>query len=166
MKMSHQEGFSPVWLSSSLQYWHKGCFSCEVCKMALSMTTYKGFEKKPYCSMWVFTHGSSAGLKQSRLIPTLTEQAGRPSGSKYLCIYDLSPVSATSLLPASCLSEGYWKHRNVLPLHFHPSGKSFKSHANIIQTCKRYVSDDMQKSLWTTDSGFSIWGWKLLLFIA
>lgn len=36
---------------SSLQYWHKGCFSCEVCKMALSMTTYKGFEKKPYCSM-------------------------------------------------------------------------------------------------------------------
>lgn len=37
------------------QYWHKGCFSCEVCKMALSMTNYKGFEKKPYCSMWVFT---------------------------------------------------------------------------------------------------------------
>uniref|UniRef100_H3DA95 LIM and SH3 domain protein 1 n=1 Tax=Tetraodon nigroviridis TaxID=99883 RepID=H3DA95_TETNG len=33
------------------KYWHKGCFSCEVCKMALSMTTYKGFEKKPYCSM-------------------------------------------------------------------------------------------------------------------
>lgn len=36
---------------SSSQYWHKGCFSCEVCKMALSMTNYKGFEKKPYCSM-------------------------------------------------------------------------------------------------------------------
>ncbi|XP_074519638.1 LIM and SH3 domain protein 1-like isoform X2 [Halichoeres trimaculatus] len=33
------------------KFWHKGCFSCEVCKMALSMTTYKGFEKKPYCSM-------------------------------------------------------------------------------------------------------------------
>lgn len=33
------------------KYWHKSCFSCEVCKMALSMTTYKGFEKKPYCSM-------------------------------------------------------------------------------------------------------------------
>uniref|UniRef100_A0A3Q0T9L8 SH3 domain-containing protein n=1 Tax=Amphilophus citrinellus TaxID=61819 RepID=A0A3Q0T9L8_AMPCI len=25
--------------------------NCEVCKMALSMTSYKGFEKKPYCSM-------------------------------------------------------------------------------------------------------------------
>ncbi|XP_034050643.1 LIM and SH3 domain protein 1-like isoform X2 [Thalassophryne amazonica] len=33
------------------QYWHKGCFSCEVCKMALSMNNYKGFEKKPYCTM-------------------------------------------------------------------------------------------------------------------
>ncbi|XP_020773952.1 LIM zinc-binding domain-containing Nebulette-like isoform X1 [Boleophthalmus pectinirostris] len=33
------------------KFWHKGCFSCEVCKMALSMSNYKGFEKKPYCSM-------------------------------------------------------------------------------------------------------------------
>ncbi|XP_061612104.1 LIM and SH3 domain protein 1-like isoform X1 [Phyllopteryx taeniolatus] len=33
------------------KYWHKGCFSCDVCKMALSMNNYKGFEKRPYCSM-------------------------------------------------------------------------------------------------------------------
>lgn len=33
-----------------LQYWHKGCFSCEVCKMTLNMKNYKGFEKKPYCN--------------------------------------------------------------------------------------------------------------------
>ncbi|XP_061763606.1 LIM and SH3 domain protein 1-like isoform X2 [Nerophis ophidion] len=33
------------------KYWHKGCFSCEVCKMALSMNNYKGFDKRPYCSM-------------------------------------------------------------------------------------------------------------------
>ncbi|XP_067332387.1 LIM and SH3 domain protein 1 isoform X1 [Channa argus] len=31
-------------------YWHKGCFSCEVCKMTLNMKNYKGFEKKPYCN--------------------------------------------------------------------------------------------------------------------
>uniref|UniRef100_H2M818 LIM and SH3 domain protein 1 n=2 Tax=Oryzias latipes TaxID=8090 RepID=H2M818_ORYLA len=33
------------------KFWHKCCFSCEVCKMALSMKNYKGFEKRPYCSM-------------------------------------------------------------------------------------------------------------------
>uniref|UniRef100_A0A3Q0RGK6 LIM and SH3 domain protein 1 n=1 Tax=Amphilophus citrinellus TaxID=61819 RepID=A0A3Q0RGK6_AMPCI len=32
------------------KYWHKGCFSCEVCKMTLNMKNYKGFEKRPYCN--------------------------------------------------------------------------------------------------------------------
>ncbi|XP_031416647.1 LIM and SH3 domain protein 1-like [Clupea harengus] len=32
------------------KYWHKGCFSCEVCKLTLNMKNYKGFDKKPYCS--------------------------------------------------------------------------------------------------------------------
>ncbi|CAD7679150.1 unnamed protein product [Nyctereutes procyonoides] len=33
------------------KYWHKGCFHCEVCKMALNMNNYKGYEKKPYCNV-------------------------------------------------------------------------------------------------------------------
>uniref|UniRef100_A0A087X8K7 LIM and SH3 domain protein 1 n=1 Tax=Poecilia formosa TaxID=48698 RepID=A0A087X8K7_POEFO len=37
-------------LVSFLQYWHKGCFSCEICKMTLNMKNYKGFEKRPYCN--------------------------------------------------------------------------------------------------------------------
>uniref|UniRef100_G3P455 LIM and SH3 domain protein 1 n=1 Tax=Gasterosteus aculeatus aculeatus TaxID=481459 RepID=G3P455_GASAC len=32
------------------KYWHKGCFSCEICKMTLNMKNYKGFGKKPYCN--------------------------------------------------------------------------------------------------------------------
>ncbi|XP_029996872.1 LIM and SH3 domain protein 1 isoform X1 [Sphaeramia orbicularis] len=32
------------------KYWHKACFSCEVCKMTLNMKNYKGFEKRPYCN--------------------------------------------------------------------------------------------------------------------
>ncbi|XP_059203692.1 LIM and SH3 domain protein 1 isoform X2 [Centropristis striata] len=32
------------------KYWHKGCFSCEVCKMTLNMKNYKGFDKLPYCN--------------------------------------------------------------------------------------------------------------------
>ncbi|TRY96558.1 hypothetical protein DNTS_007294 [Danionella cerebrum] len=35
------------------KYWHKGCFSCEVCKMTLNMKNYKGFEKRPYCNAWM-----------------------------------------------------------------------------------------------------------------
>lgn len=30
--------------------WHKGCFNCEVCHMTLSMKTYKGYSKLPYCN--------------------------------------------------------------------------------------------------------------------
>jgi len=29
--------------------WHKQCFKCFTCGMVLSMKTYKGFEKNPYC---------------------------------------------------------------------------------------------------------------------
>ncbi len=32
-----------------MQVWHKGCFSCEICKIKLTMSTYKGYEKLPYC---------------------------------------------------------------------------------------------------------------------
>jgi len=30
--------------------WHKGCFRCWECSMALNMKNYKGYDKKPYCS--------------------------------------------------------------------------------------------------------------------
>lgn len=29
--------------------WHKGCFKCQECAMTLSMKTYKGYNKLPYC---------------------------------------------------------------------------------------------------------------------
>lgn len=31
--------------------WHKGCFNCETCNMTLSMKTYKGYNKLPYCNV-------------------------------------------------------------------------------------------------------------------
>ncbi len=30
--------------------WHKGCFRCDTCNIALSMKTYKGYNKLPYCN--------------------------------------------------------------------------------------------------------------------
>ena len=42
-----------VWPTEKLncldKIWHKSCFTCEVCHMALSMETYQGHEKLPYC---------------------------------------------------------------------------------------------------------------------
>lgn len=31
--------------------WHKGCFKCEVCNITLSLKTYKGYNKNPYCNV-------------------------------------------------------------------------------------------------------------------
>ncbi|XP_071788302.1 LIM and SH3 domain protein 1-like isoform X3 [Asterias amurensis] len=30
--------------------WHKGCFTCETCNLKLTMKTYKGYNKLPYCN--------------------------------------------------------------------------------------------------------------------
>ncbi|XP_072020111.1 LIM and SH3 domain protein 1-like isoform X5 [Amphiura filiformis] len=30
--------------------WHKGCFKCTECSLKLTMSTYKGFNKMPYCN--------------------------------------------------------------------------------------------------------------------
>lgn len=32
------------------KYWHKKCFTCEVCNMKLTMKNYKGYNKNPYCN--------------------------------------------------------------------------------------------------------------------
>ncbi|XP_071952275.1 LIM and SH3 domain protein 1-like [Antedon mediterranea] len=32
------------------KYWHKGCFRCETCDLKLTLKTYKGYSKKPYCN--------------------------------------------------------------------------------------------------------------------
>jgi len=31
------------------QVWHRFCFKCKDCGMALNMRNYKGFDKEPYC---------------------------------------------------------------------------------------------------------------------
>eukprot|EP00800_Vazella_pourtalesii_P006702 TRINITY_DN18786_c0_g1_i1.p1 TRINITY_DN18786_c0_g1~~TRINITY_DN18786_c0_g1_i1.p1 ORF type:complete len:237 (+),score=45.99 TRINITY_DN18786_c0_g1_i1:75-785(+) len=37
-------------LSCLDQAWHKACFSCESCGLKLTMKTYKGYSKRPYCN--------------------------------------------------------------------------------------------------------------------
>ncbi|KAL5258415.1 hypothetical protein ACHWQZ_G009051 [Mnemiopsis leidyi] len=31
--------------------WHKGCFKCETCALTLTLKTYKGYNKSPYCNV-------------------------------------------------------------------------------------------------------------------
>ncbi|CAL8091288.1 unnamed protein product [Calicophoron daubneyi] len=31
------------------QVWHRGCFRCSVCNTVLSLSSYRGYDKKPYC---------------------------------------------------------------------------------------------------------------------
>ncbi|XP_063710633.1 LIM and SH3 domain protein 1-like isoform X2 [Symsagittifera roscoffensis] len=31
--------------------WHKACFFCETCKIVLTLETYKGYNKLPYCDL-------------------------------------------------------------------------------------------------------------------
>ena len=37
-------------LSCLDKQWHKACFSCETCGLKLTMKTYKGYNKLPYCN--------------------------------------------------------------------------------------------------------------------
>lgn len=36
-------------LMTATQTWHNGCFTCEVCGIKLTLKTFKGWQKKPYC---------------------------------------------------------------------------------------------------------------------
>lgn len=36
-----------------LQTWHKACFRCEECNLLLTMKSYKGYNKLPYCNTYV-----------------------------------------------------------------------------------------------------------------
>ena len=38
-------------LSCLDKIWHKGCFTCEVCNLKLTMKNYKGYSKLPYCQV-------------------------------------------------------------------------------------------------------------------
>ncbi|RWS17431.1 LIM and SH3 domain protein F42H10.3-like isoform X1 [Dinothrombium tinctorium] len=62
--------------------WHKGCFKCQECGMALNMKTYKGYNKLPYCSAHVpqVRHTAVADTPEAR---RLAENTRIQSNIKY-----------------------------------------------------------------------------------
>eukprot|EP00056_Hartaetosiga_gracilis_P002880 m.57481 g.57481 ORF g.57481 m.57481 type:complete len:459 (+) comp11234_c0_seq1:2458-3834(+) len=62
--------------------WHKPCFNCEVCHVKLTMNTYRGYDKKPYCK----THYPTSKATQVADTPEtlrLKKQTERQSAVKY-----------------------------------------------------------------------------------
>ena len=62
--------------------WHKACFRCTECNLALTMKTYKGYNKLPYCN----THYPTTRFTQVADTPEgrrLTEQTARQSEVVY-----------------------------------------------------------------------------------
>eukprot|EP00043_Microstomoeca_roanoka_P006584 m.64049 g.64049 ORF g.64049 m.64049 type:complete len:304 (-) comp13474_c2_seq4:273-1184(-) len=62
--------------------WHQACFNCEVCHVKLTMKTYRGFDKKPYCQ----THYPTTKATQVADTPEsmrLKQQTERQSVVKY-----------------------------------------------------------------------------------
>ena len=53
MKFKHTPAKLVLRMLKYFQYWHKGCFKCETCSLTLSLKTYKGYNKLPYCNVWV-----------------------------------------------------------------------------------------------------------------
>ncbi|RWS29059.1 LIM and SH3 domain protein F42H10.3-like isoform X1 [Leptotrombidium deliense] len=64
------------------QIWHKGCFKCQECGMALNMKTYKGYNKMPYCSAHIpqVRHTAVADTPEAR---RLAENTRIQSNIKY-----------------------------------------------------------------------------------
>ncbi|ERE80642.1 nebulette-like protein [Cricetulus griseus] len=69
------------------KYWHKGCFHCEVCKMALNMNNYKGYEKKPYCN-----------AEKGTLTVTLAFVPCKDSGYSTVLVHVVGPNSGMASL--------------------------------------------------------------------
>eukprot|EP00051_Salpingoeca_urceolata_P025263 m.450178 g.450178 ORF g.450178 m.450178 type:complete len:257 (+) comp20320_c3_seq1:219-989(+) len=67
--------------------WHKACFSCEVCKVKLTMNTYRGFDKRPYCRSH-YPEGKATAVSATPETMRIKEQTERQSVVKYHQAYE------------------------------------------------------------------------------
>lgn len=75
--------------------WHKQCFSCETCKIKLTMSTYKGFEKLPYCKTHYPTLNATAVVDTPESM-RLKKQTERQSVVQYHKQYEEAKGQYTS----------------------------------------------------------------------
>ena len=68
-----------------LQTWHKMCFKCWECGMALTMKNYKGFEKLPYCNSCVRKPPCARTSHARRTHVACTSHARRTHVARSVC---------------------------------------------------------------------------------
>ncbi|XP_033646915.1 LIM and SH3 domain protein 1-like isoform X2 [Asterias rubens] len=97
--------------------WHKGCFTCETCNLKLTMKTYKGYNKLPYCN----THYPTTKFTAVADTPEnlrLSQQTKNQSDLVYHKDHksDLSKFSKVTDTPAS---ETFKKNQmNISDVHY------------------------------------------------
>jgi len=76
--------------------WHKACFTCEVCKLKLTMNTYKGYERKPYCKAH-YPHQTATSVVDTPESMRLKKQTERQSAVAYHKSYEESKGTYTAV---------------------------------------------------------------------
>ncbi|OQR71538.1 hypothetical protein BIW11_10927 [Tropilaelaps mercedesae] len=69
--------------------WHKQCFKCQECGMTLSMNTYKGYDRLPYCNAHV-PHATYTTVPDTPEARRLAENTKLQSNVKYHEEYEKS----------------------------------------------------------------------------
>eukprot|EP00096_Caligus_rogercresseyi_P011519 TRINITY_DN453_c0_g1_i3.p1 TRINITY_DN453_c0_g1~~TRINITY_DN453_c0_g1_i3.p1 ORF type:complete len:386 (+),score=99.11 TRINITY_DN453_c0_g1_i3:177-1334(+) len=76
--------------------WHKACFKCQTCNMALSMKNYKGFEKLPYCNAHI-PKAKATIVADTPEMKRLAENSKNQSNVKYHAEFEASKGKFTAI---------------------------------------------------------------------
>ncbi|CRK92875.1 CLUMA_CG006327, isoform A [Clunio marinus] len=76
--------------------WHKTCFKCTECNMALNMKTYKGFNKSPYCEAHI-PKAKATTIAETPELKRIAENTKIQSNVKYHADFEKSKGKLTQV---------------------------------------------------------------------
>ncbi|XP_018576121.1 LIM and SH3 domain protein F42H10.3 [Anoplophora glabripennis] len=76
--------------------WHKLCFKCKDCGMALNMRTYKGFNKEPYCEAHI-PKAKATTMAETPELKRIAENTKLQSNVKYHADFEKSKGKFTQV---------------------------------------------------------------------
>ncbi|KAJ8963103.1 hypothetical protein NQ318_018568 [Aromia moschata] len=105
-----------VILSFLLKVWHKLCFKCKDCGMALNMRTYKGFNKEPYCEAHI-PKAKATTMAETPELKRIAENTKLQSNVNYHADFEKSKGSSRRwpTIPRCCGSSRTRRSSATLP---------------------------------------------------